>query len=58
MVDFVMQGAPFFVFALLAGKISELAGDDVSRVATIFQALGWYSLVVVLGLAFMIFVFY
>ena len=58
MVDLVMQGAPFFVFALLAGKISELAGDDIGRVGSIFQALGWYSLVVLLGLLFMIFIFY
>jgi len=58
MVDLVMQGAPFFVFALLAGKLSELAGDDPGRVVEIFQALGWYSLVVVIGLLFMIFIFY
>lgn len=58
MVELVMQGAPYFVFALLAGKISELAGNDIGRVSSIFQALGWYSLVVVLGLALMIFVFY
>jgi Na+/H+-dicarboxylate symporter len=58
MVELVMQGAPYFVFALLAGKISELAGDDIGRVGSIFQALGWYSLVVVLGLGLMIFIFY
>jgi len=58
MVDLVMQGAPFFVFALLAGKISEMAGDDIGRVGSIFQALGWYSLVVLIGLLFMIFIFY
>ena len=58
MVDVVMKGAPFFVFALLAGKISEMAGDDPGAVVEIFKGLGWYALVVVAGLAFMIFVFY
>lgn len=58
MVDVLMKGAPFFVFALLAGKISQMAGDDPNAVVEIFKGLGWYSLVVVLGLAFMIFVFY
>ena len=58
MVDIVMQAAPFFVFALLAGVISKMAGDDPNAVIEIFKGLGWYSLVVVAGLAFMIFVFY
>ncbi len=58
MVDVMMKGAPFFVFALLAGKISEMAGDNPAAVIEIFKGLGWYSLVVVLGLAFMVFVFY
>jgi Na+/H+-dicarboxylate symporter len=58
MVDFVMQAAPFFVFALLAGVISKMAGDDPNAVIEIFKGLGWYSLVVVAGLGFMIFVFY
>ncbi len=58
MVDFVMQAAPFFVFALLAGVISKMAGDDPNAVIEIFKGLGWYSLVVVAGLGFMIFIFY
>jgi Na+/H+-dicarboxylate symporter len=58
MVDVMMKGAPFFVFALLAGKISEMAGNNPSAVIEIFKGLGWYSLVVVFGLAFMVFVFY
>lgn len=58
MVDIVMQGAPFFVFALLAGVISKMAGDDPSAVVQIFKGLGWYSLTVVVGLAIMIFIFY
>ena len=58
MVDFVMQAAPFFVFALLAGVISKMAGNDPNAVIEIFKGLGWYSLTVVLGLGFMIFLFY
>jgi Na+/H+-dicarboxylate symporter len=58
MVDLVMKGAPFFVFALLAGKLAEMAGDDINRLGSIFYALGRYSLVVVVGLAIMIFLVY
>lgn len=58
MVDLVMQAAPFFVFALLAGVVSKMAGDDVSKVYEIFKGLSWYSLVVLLGLLTMIFVVY
>lgn len=58
MVDIVMQAAPFFVFALLAGVISKMAGDDPAAVIEIFKGLGWYSLTVVIGLAFMIFAVY
>lgn len=58
MVDLIMQGAPFFVFALLAGKISDMAGDDPNSVIEIFKALGWYSIAVVIGLGLMIFLVY
>ena len=58
MVDLVMKGAPFFVFALLAGVVSEMAGNDVSRVLDLFAALGHYSVTLLAGLAFLVFVFY
>ncbi len=58
MVDLIMQAAPFFVFALLAGTISKMAGDDVSKVLEIFKGLSWYSLTVFLGLALMVAVLY
>ena len=58
MVDLVMQAAPFFVFALLAGVVGTMAGDDVSKVYEIFKGLSWYSLTVFLGLMFMIFIVY
>ena len=58
MIDFVMQAAPFFVFALLAGVISKMAGDDVGKVIEIFKGLSWYSLTVVIGLFLMVFIVY
>ncbi len=58
MVDLTMQAAPFFVFALLAGVVSKMAGDDVGKVWEIFKGLSWYSLTVVLGLVLMITVVY
>ena len=51
MVDLVMQAAPFFVFALMAG-------DDIGKVYEIFKGLSWYSLTVFLGLMMMIFIVY
>jgi len=58
MVDVVMKGAPFFVFALLAGTVSEMAGNNPANVVEIFKALAHYSIVLLAGLAFMVFVFY
>ncbi len=58
MVDYIMQVAPYFVFALMAGKVSELAGDDLNAVFEIFKGLASYSGTVILGLGFMVFVLY
>jgi Na+/H+-dicarboxylate symporter len=58
MVDIVMQAAPFFVFALLAGVVSKMAGNDIGKVIEIFKGLSWYSLTVLIGLLAMIFVIY
>lgn len=58
MVDLVMQAAPFFVFALLAGVISKMAGDDIGKVIEIFKGLSWYTITVLAGLLLMIFVLY
>ena len=58
MVDIVMWGAPYFVFALLAGVISKLAGDNPVGVLEIFKGLGIYSLVVLGGLGAMVFLIY
>ena len=58
MVEIVMFLAPFFVFALLSGVMAEIAGDSLSNLGAIFKALGVYSLVVVLGLSFLVFCIY
>lgn len=58
MVDLIMKAAPFFVFALLAGVVSKMAGDDIGKVLEIFKGLSWYSLTVALGLLIMILVVY
>jgi len=58
MVELIMQGAPFFVFALLAGLVSEMAGDNPAKVFELFKGLTWYSLAVLSGLLFMAFVVY
>tara|TARA_Y100001972_G_scaffold129000_1_gene193334 strand:+ start:14201 stop:15622 length:1422 start_codon:yes stop_codon:yes gene_type:complete len=57
MVEKVMAVAPFFVFALLAGVIAKMA-DTPREVFEIFKGLGSYSMVVFIGLAIMIFLFY
>ncbi len=58
MVDIVMKGAPFFVFALMAGVVNDIAGDSPRKIIELFKGLGWYSLVVLAGLILMAFVIY
>lgn len=58
MVDLIMKAAPYFVFALLAGTISRIAGDQPEKVIEIFKGLGWYALCVLLGLSTLLFGFY
>lgn len=58
MIDMVMWLAPYFVFALMAGKLTELAGDSLTKLLEIFKNLSLYTGVVVVGLLTMIFVFY
>jgi proton glutamate symport protein len=52
MIDLIMEAAPYGVFALLAALVAE------SPKLELFKALGWYAFTVVLGLGFLIFVFY
>ena len=58
MVEVVMMAAPFFVFALLAGVMAKIAGDNPKGVVEVFKGLGVYSIVVFLGLCLMVFVIY
>ena len=58
MVDLVMQASPLFVFALMAGTLSEMAGNDLNKLIELFLGLLWYTLLVIFGLLLMIFVIY
>lgn len=58
MVDIIMKAAPYFVFALMAGIVSKMAGDNPDKVIEIFKGLSWYFVVVALGLVLMAFVVY
>lgn len=57
MVEIVMEAAPFFVFALMAGVIAKMA-DTPTEVLEIFKGLLSYSVVLTAGLFFLIFIFY
>jgi len=57
-VEIIMEYAPIGVFALLAGLIVDLAGDDPNNIITTLKPLLYYAITVLIGLAFMIFVFY
>ena len=51
LVDVIMLMAPVGVFALIAGTITTLAGDDVGRILALLGALGYYCVAVLAGLA-------
>ncbi len=51
LIDIIMLGAPYGVFALLAALVVESPSLDL------FKALGWYAVSVVLGLIIMLFVY-
>ena len=57
MVNMIMALSPFFVFCLMAGVLAKIA-DSPSELFTLFQSLGLYALVVLLGLSLLLFVFY
>lgn len=58
LVDFIMLTAPYGVFALMAGVIVDLAGDDLSKALDLLGALGWYCIAVVLGLILHVLIVY
>ncbi len=51
LVDMIMLMAPLGVFALIADTINVIAKDNIEQVGELLGALGFYSIVVVLGLA-------
>lgn len=57
-VDLIIHYSPFMVFALMAGVIAELAGNEPGLILEIVKALLGYSLTVILGLAILFFGFY
>ncbi len=57
-VEIIMEYAPIGVFALLAGLIVDLAGDDPNNIITTLKPLVFYAITVLIGLALMIFLFY
>lgn len=58
MIDIVMKASPYFVFALMAGVVNDIAGDDPGKVVELFMGLTWYSIIVFGGLVLMAFVLY
>lgn len=52
MIDLIMLGAPFGVFALMASLVADSPSIEL------FKALLWYALSVVIGLAMMVFIIY
>lgn len=57
-VDLIMKTAPYGVFALMAGLIVDLAGDDLSKALELLGALGKYSITLVVALLLHVFVVY
>lgn len=57
-VDLIMLLAPYGVFALMAGVIVDLAGDDLSQALNLLGALGWYSAAVLIGLLLHVVIIY
>jgi len=57
-IDLIMKFSPYGVFALMAGIIVDVAGDDLEKTYQLFTALGLYSLTVVLGLLILILIIY
>ena len=58
MVMVVMEAIPLFAFALMAGQIVKAAGTDPEKFLQLLSFLAQYAIVLVVGLAFMVFGFY
>lgn len=57
MVNIIMIAAPFFVFCLMAGVLARKA-ETLDKLFSMLVDLGYYSLIVLLGLAILVLVFY
>lgn len=57
-VELIMLTAPVGVFGLLADAITSIAADTPAEIGSLLGALGFYCLVVVIGLAVMVFAVY
>ncbi len=57
-VDLIMLLAPYGVFALMAGVIVDLAGDDLTQALDLLGALGWYTAAVLIGLILHVLIVY
>ncbi len=57
MVEWIMEAAPFFVFALMAGVLAKMA-NTLGEALEIFKSLLSYSVVLVVGLVILVAVFY
>ena len=49
-VEFVIAFAPLGVFALIAGTVTSVAGDDPSNIGQLLAALGLYCITALLGM--------
>jgi Na+/H+-dicarboxylate symporter len=58
MVDVIMLYAPIGVFALIADTITSIAGDSLTSVLELLRTLGFYGLVVILGLVLHVLIVY
>lgn len=58
MIHLIMYVAPFGVFALMAGIITDVAGNNPADTISLFASLGMYALTVVVGLLLLITAFY
>ncbi len=58
MVEIIMRGAPVFVFALMAGKLTEMANDNPDRIINLLGGITAYMISVIGGLCLLIFVIY
>jgi len=57
-IEIIMRGAPYGVFALLAALIVDVAGEKMDDTLDLFAALGLYALTVIIGLIILIVVVY